>query len=60
MTSFVDSALDRGMTLRDLSHAVEEEAIARAVSRYGSQRRAADALGLTERALQLRRQRAKL
>jgi transcriptional regulator with GAF, ATPase, and Fis domain len=58
MAVLVESMLDRKLSLRDIARIVEDEAIQRAMTRYGLQRKAAHALGVTERALQLRRQRA--
>jgi transcriptional regulator with GAF, ATPase, and Fis domain len=48
-------ALTRGVTLRELSRVVGEVAIRIAVAEEGSLRRAAQRLGVTDRALQLRK-----
>jgi transcriptional regulator with PAS, ATPase and Fis domain len=56
--TLVESLLDRELPLREIARIVEDEAITRALARHGLQRKAAQALGVTERALQLRRQRA--
>jgi len=51
----IRQALARGVTLRELSRVVSEIAIRIAVAEEGSLRRAANRLGVTDRALQLRK-----
>lgn len=53
--TLVDRALADGTTLKELSRVVEEVAIQSAIRHQGTLRAAAGKLGLTERALQLRR-----
>jgi transcriptional regulator with GAF, ATPase, and Fis domain len=54
LDAWVGSALDAGVGLRDIGRAAEDTAIRLAVARSGSVRAAAEELGVTPRAIQMR------